>query len=92
MPIDEIDDPIDAAAVLAYRVVRDRRLAKATSGLRCFSPAGCSIATGSTVPQSCLPTTVEFADLLVKASAGQDVETQIVALAPAPDSSYAGQS
>ena len=56
--IADVEDPVDAAAVLAYRGVRAQAFGEGNKRTACFSLAGYSIATGSTVHQSCLRTTV----------------------------------
>jgi len=45
--IEAIEDPVEAAAVLVYRVTRAQASVKPTRARPCSWPAGCSIGTGS---------------------------------------------
>lgn len=52
--IDNVDEPVEAAAVLAYRVARAQGFGEANSARPSFSRVSYSmIATVSTVPPSC---------------------------------------
>lgn len=78
--IDRLEDPIEAAAVLAFRVVRAQAFGEGNKRTALLL-ARWLLDRNGIDGASVLPADDrEFADLLVKASAGQDVETQIVAL------------
>jgi prophage maintenance system killer protein len=78
--IADVEDPVDAAAVLAYRIVRAQAFGEGNKRTALLL-ARWLLDRNGVDGASVLPADDrDFADLLVKASAGQDVESKIVDL------------
>jgi prophage maintenance system killer protein len=75
-----VDDPIEAAAVLAYRVVRAQAFGEGNKRTALLLARWLLDRNGVDGAAILPPEDREFGDLLVRAAAGNDVESDIVAL------------
>ena len=78
--IDDMDDPVEAAAVLAYRVVRAQGFGEGNKRTALFLARWVLDHNGVDGVKLLPPADREFADLLVKAAAGSDVKAHLIAL------------
>ncbi|HEX7277805.1 MAG TPA: Fic family protein [Acidimicrobiales bacterium] len=76
--IDEVDDPIDAAAVLAYRIARAQGFAEGNKRTALLLAKWLLDRNGIDGKQVVPPDDRVLADLLVRAASGLDVEDAIV--------------
>jgi prophage maintenance system killer protein len=78
--IDDVDDPITAAAMLAFRMAHAQAFGEADKRTAMLLAPWVLDRNGLDGSQLLPPTDREFADLLIKAAAGRGVEAEMVAL------------
>lgn len=78
--IDDVDDPITAAAVVAYRVARAQAFGEANKRTAFLLAKWTLDRNGQDGATVLPPDDLDFASLLVKVAAGLDVEHQMVEL------------
>lgn len=76
--IETIDDPLEAAAVLAYRVTRAQGFTEANKRTALLLARWILDNNGIDGRRILAPETRELADLLIQAASGKDVEADIV--------------
>jgi prophage maintenance system killer protein len=82
--IDGIDDPVDAAAVLAYRLARAQGFAEGNKRTALLMSKWLLDHNGVDDGRLIPPDDYQLADLLIKAASGLDVEIVLVELFRAP--------
>jgi len=80
LAIDDVEEPLEAAAVLAYRVTRAQGFAEGNKRTGLLLARWLLDRNGLDGPRILPTDDFELADLLVKAAAGNDVESAIVDL------------
>ncbi len=78
--IDDMDEPVEAAATLAYRVTRAQGFAEGNKRTGLLLARWLLDRNGIDGARFLPPDDWELADLLVKAASGVDVESEIVGL------------
>jgi prophage maintenance system killer protein len=78
--IDDVDDPVTAAAVLAFRVAHAQAFGEANKRTAMLLALWILDRNGLDGSQLLPPTDRDFADLLIKAAAGRDVQAEMVDL------------